>query len=376
MKCLGRREVRPLVSIVIPALNEEDNIGPLESELADSLHSLEYDFEFIVIDNGSTDGTESAVRALCARDRRWKYIRFSRNFGVESSITAGYRIAAGDAIVVLYSDLQDPPQLIPEFLKKWSEGYDVVYGVRTVRPGDPRWRNAFAHVGYRIVAALSEVDIPRNAGDFRLISRQVRDALVACGEYNRYLRGLISWLGFRQIGVEYERRARIAGESKAPLTHILVFALNAVTSFSVKPLRLFTLLGFVLVALSLLAIPIYILLSIVGSPPPGITTLIVLALFGFGVNILGIGVLGEYLGRTYAEAKQRPLYVVADAVNVDDFNLHDIRGVREEAVVTTIPRSRARLVNPVDVNESDPLAAAATKVESGEVPSEARKPNA
>ena len=246
----------------------------------------------------------------------------------------------------------------------------MVYGVRTVRPGDPRWRNAFAHVGYRVVAALSEVDIPRNAGDFRLISRQVRDALVACGEYNRYLRGLISWLGFRQVGVEYERRARTSGESKAPLTHILVFALNAVTSFSVKPLRLFTLLGFVLVALSLLAIPIYILLSIVGSPPPGITTLIVLALFGFGVNILGIGVLGEYLGRTYAETKQRPLYVVADAVNVDDLYMHDIRGVREEAIGTTVPRSRVGLVNPGDVNESDPLAAAATKVASGEVPGE------
>jgi polyisoprenyl-phosphate glycosyltransferase len=366
--------VRPLVSIVIPALNEEDNIGPLESELEESLRGLEYDFEFIVIDNGSTDGTERAVRALCARDGRWKYIRFSRNFGVESSITAGYRVAAGDAIVVLYSDLQDPPQLIPEFLRKWSEGYDVVYGVRTVRPGDPRWRNAFAHVGYRVVAALSEVDIPRNAGDFRLISRQVRDALVACGEYNRYLRGLISWLGFRQVGVEYERRARTSGESKAPLTHILVFALNAVTSFSVKPLRLFTLLGFVLVALSLLAIPIYILLSIVGSPPPGITTLIVLALFGFGVNILGIGVLGEYLGRTYAETKQRPLYVVADAVNLDDLYMSHIREIREAAIGTTIPRSRVGLVDPGGT-ESDPLASPATDVVSGEVPSEAQKRN-
>ena len=218
--------MRPLVSIIVPARNEEDNIGPLASELEDSLRGLEYEFEFIVIDNGSTDGTEDAVRALCARDDRWKYVRFSRDFGVESSITAGYRIAAGDAIVVLYSDRQDPPSLIPDFLEKWREGYDVVYGVRTVRPGEPRWRNAFAHLGYKVVGALAEVDIPRNAGDFRLISRQVRDALDACGEYNRYMRGLVSWLGFRQVGIEYKRRPRSAGESKAPLTHILVFTLN------------------------------------------------------------------------------------------------------------------------------------------------------
>jgi dolichol-phosphate mannosyltransferase len=235
-------------------------------------------------------------------------------------------MANGDAIVVLYSDRQDPPQLIPEFLRKWEEGYDVVYGVRTVRPGEPRWRNAFAHIGYRIVASSAEVEIPRNAGDFRLISRQVRDALDACGEYNRYLRGLIAWLGFRQIGVPYERRARSAGESKAPLTHIVVFALNAVTAFSVKPLRLFTVLGICLMVISLLAIPAYILLWIAGSPPPGITTLIVLALLGFGVNFLGIGVLGEYMGRTYVETKRRPLYIIADAVNLDDLEMRLARG--------------------------------------------------
>lgn len=314
--------MRRLVSIVIPAKNEEDNIDPLASELDECLMGLDYDFEFIVIDNGSTDATEERVRALCSRDARWKYVRFSRDFGVESSITAGYRLATGDAIIVLYSDRQDPPQLIPEFLKKWSEGYDVVYGVRTARTGDPRWRNAFAHVGYRVVGAFAEVDIPKNAGDYRLISRRVRDALDACGEYNRYMRGLTAWLGFRQAGVEYRRRPRIAGRSKAPLTSILAFSLNAVTSFSIRPLRLFTLVGLVLMAVSLAAIPAYILLALIGNPPPGITTLIVLVLLGFGINTFGIGVLGEYVGRTYAETKRRPLYVIADAVNVDD---HDPR---------------------------------------------------
>lgn len=323
----------PLISIVIPALNEQDNIGALERELAESLDGLPYDFEFLVVDNGSTDGTEAAVKAICARDGRWKYVRFSRNFGVEASITAGYKLASGEAIVVLYSDLQDPPQVIPAFLAKWREGYDVVYGIRTVRTGDAKWRNGLARIGYRVVSGLAEVQIPRNAGDFRLISRPVRDALESCGEYNRYMRGLIAWLGFRQTGVEYKRRPRVAGESKAPLGSLIIFALNAFTSFSVKPLRLFTLVGFGLVALSVLAVPIYVFLYLTGDAPPGITTLIVLSLLGIGINSLGIGILGEYLGRTYAETKRRPLYVIADSVNFDDRNVPTISGREVETEV-------------------------------------------
>jgi dolichol-phosphate mannosyltransferase len=309
--------VSTLVSIVIPARNEQDNIGPLEQELGESLDGLPYDFEFIVIDNGSTDGTQAAVRALCARDPRWKYIRFSRDFGVEASLTAGYKLASGDAIVVLYSDLQDPPQVIPQFLEKWREGYDVVYGVRTVRPGDAKWRNGMVKVVYGLIAGLADVKIPKNAGDFRLISRRVADALDRCHESNRYMRGLIAWLGFEQTGVEYERRPRVAGESKAPIGSLIVFTLNAFTSFSVKPLRMFVYFGFLLLALSLFGAAVYILLFLTGNPPAGITTLIVLALLGIGINSLGIGVLGEYLGRTYAETKRRPLYVISDAVNID-----------------------------------------------------------
>ena len=316
-----------LITIVIPALNEKDNIGPLERELLASVDSLDYDFEFIVIDNGSTDGTDAAVKELCERDHRWRYVGFSRNFGVEASITAGYRLAAGDAIVVLYSDLQDPPQAIPSMIAKWREGYDVVYGVRTVRPGDPQWRNALIGLTYRCIAALADVDIPKNAGDFRLISRRVRDALEECGEYNRYMRGLIAWLGFKQTGIEYQRRPRQAGESKFPLGSLIAFALNAFTSFSIKPLRLFTMLGFALVGIAALAVPVYVILYFTGGAPQGVTTLIVLALLGIGVNSLGIGVLGEYLGRTYAETKRRPLYVIADSVNLSDVD-QPIDGVR------------------------------------------------
>lgn len=310
-----------LVSIVIPALDEQDNISPLEEQLTDSLSGLPYDFEFIVVDNGSSDGTAEAVKAICRRDQRWKYVGFSRNFGVEASITAGYRLASGEAIVVLYSDLQDPPQVIPAFLDKWREGFDVVYGVRTIRRGDSRWRNGLVRLAYRVIASMADVRIPRNAGDFRLISRPVRDALETCDEYNRYMRGLIAWLGFSQTGVEYERRGRTAGASKAPLGSLIVFALNAITSFSLKPLRIFTVLGFALVILSALAVPVYVLLFITGDPPPGVTTLIVLGLLGIGVNSLGIGILGEYLGRTYAETKRRPLYVIADSSNMEDKGL-------------------------------------------------------
>jgi glycosyltransferase involved in cell wall biosynthesis len=305
-----------LISIVIPTLNEEENIGHLESELLAAIGSLPYQFEFIIVDNHSTDRTGDLVKSICARDPRWKYIRFSRNFTVEMSITAGYHFASGDAIIVLYSDLQDPPDVIPELIEKWQQGYDVVYGLRIVRPGDPAWRNLSVKIAYRLINWFSDVPIPKDAGDFRLISRQVRDALEQCGESNRYTRGIIAWLGFRQIGVRYERRPRQFGKSKAPFWPTLYFAFNAICSFSLKPLRLFIFFGFGMVVASALGVFIYTLLFFLGSPPPGITTLIVLSFFAIGVNSLGIGILGEYLGRTFVEVKQRPLYVTEEIVNL------------------------------------------------------------
>ncbi|HEX8844158.1 MAG TPA: glycosyltransferase [Pyrinomonadaceae bacterium] len=305
-----------LISIVIPALNEEGNFPRLEQELLKVVELLPYAFEFIVIDNSSTDRTGELVKAVCARDPRWKYLRFSRNFTVEMSITAGYHYSSGDAIIVLYSDLQDPPQVIPQLIEKWREGYDVVYGVRTVRPGDARWRNGAVKIAYRLIKWFSDVPIPNDTGDFRLITRQVRDALERCPEQNRYMRGLIAWLGFRQVGVNYERRPRTAGKSKAPFFDLLFFTFNAITSFSLRPLRLFTLMGAIMLALSMVAAFVYALLWFTGSPPPGITTIIVLLLVAIGLNSIGIGILGEYVGRTYTEAKQRPLYVVQESVNI------------------------------------------------------------
>jgi polyisoprenyl-phosphate glycosyltransferase len=303
---------RPLITIVIPALNEEESVPRLRRELLQVVDALPYRFEFIVVDNHSSDRTGELVKALCENDPRWKYLRFSRNFTVEMSITAGYHYASGDAIIVLYSDLQDPPDAIPLLIDKWVEGYDVVYGVRTARPGDRAWRNVAVKLAYCLIAWCSEVPIPLNAGDFRLISRQVRDAVEECGEYNRYMRGLIAWTGFRQTGVLYERRPRETGASKAPFWHVLFFAINAITSFSLKPLRFFLFLGAVSILVSIVAILVYSLLFFAGWAPPGITTLIALSFLGIGLNSLGIGILGEYLGRTYAETKRRPLYLVEE----------------------------------------------------------------
>lgn len=308
----------PLVSIVIPARNEEGNIARLRTELLAAVAGLPYEFEFIVIDNASEDQTGGLVKAICASDPRWKYMRFSRNFSVEMSITAGYRAANGQAIIVLYSDLQDPPEVIPRFLQKWKEGFDVVYGVRQVRPGEPVWRNLLVKYVYRTIVWAAEVPIPLDAGDFRLITKEVRDALEQCDEYNRYLRGLIAWLGFRQIGIPYARRARYSGVSKAPFWEMVFFAFNGITSFSLKPLRLFTIFGGLVLGVSGVAILIYTILFLTGSPPPGITTIIVLLISAIGLNSFGIGVLGEYLGRTYSEVKRRPLYIVSETVNLPE----------------------------------------------------------
>ena len=314
---------RKTVTVVIPAMNEEENIPNLERELCTVIDPLPYDFEIIVIDNDSSDGTADLVKGICRRDRRWRYVKFSRNFLAEMSITAGYHFASGDAIIVLHSDLQDPPDVIPSFLEKWEEGFDVVYGVQTARKGDPAWRNFSARMAYRFIDWLSEVAIPRNAGDYRLITRQVRDAVDRFGESNRYLRGLIAWLGFRQIGVPYSRRPRTAGRTKWPLIPLVLYTFNALTSFTMKPLRMFMIFGFAVMAAAVIASVVYTVLWFVGTPVAGLTTMYLFLLAGIGLNSLGIGILGEYVGRTYAEVKGRPLFVVHEAVNITHPDIPD-----------------------------------------------------
>jgi dolichol-phosphate mannosyltransferase len=307
-----------LVSIIVPAYNEQDNIPPLEQELREATDGLPYDFEFILIDNDSKDRTGSLIKEICQRDHRWKYIKFSRNFHVEASIAAGYRFAQGDAMIVLYSDLQEPPYMIPTFLKKWSEGYDIVYGVHSKRLGESTLFSFVVKVAYRVVNWCSGDRIPEDSGDFRLISRRVRDALNQCGDYHRYTRGLIAWLGFPQIGVPYERRQRTKGKSNSNFSVYWTYFSNAITSFSLVPLRAFSLLGGATLVLALFTLLLSACLAASQHQSSFSVFLVGLILCLGALQFLGVGALGEYVGRTYTEVKHRPLFIVEETVNISD----------------------------------------------------------
>jgi dolichol-phosphate mannosyltransferase len=286
-------------------------------------------FEVVVVDNGSTDATADVLRGLCARDPRWKYIRLSRNFGYQNSITAGMLAAAGDAVMVIDADLQDPPELIPTFVARWLEGYDVVYGVRQKRTGESAWRVVPTMLALRFISWMSdEIELPLHSSDFRLISRRVRDAFAALPETTRYVRGMIHWLGFRQIGIPYVRLGRAKGHTKVNLGYLAGFTFNAVFNFSVKPLRLFSLFGLGVLGLTTVLAGIYLVMSFFTNPPPGITTVLLLLLGILGVQSLGIGILGEYLAKVYAESKRRPLWLIDYTLNLPAPKDHPAQGLQ------------------------------------------------
>jgi dolichol-phosphate mannosyltransferase len=308
------KEGRQLLSIILPARNEEENLAPAFEELTAVLSDLPCRYEVLVIDNDSDDGTAAVAAELCERDRRWKYVKFSRNFGVEASIAAGLRFARGDAALVLFSDLQDPPDLIPEFFRRWREGHDVVYGVLRRRAGDPLWRRGAARLGYWLIGKLAEVPITPNATDFRLLSRRAIDALNRLDERHRYLRGLAHWIGFRRCAVPYDRRPRTAGRSKAPLSCMLSVFANALTGFSVRPVQVFSLSG-----AGLLVISVCLTIAwLAGAEPWGMTGLHLLLLGNLTALLVGLGIVGEYVARGYMESKRRPLYLVESTINLDD----------------------------------------------------------
>jgi polyisoprenyl-phosphate glycosyltransferase len=303
-----------VISVVVPVYNEEGNVEELARRVARIMTSLDGRpaYELIFVNDGSKDGTLSALRHAAREIREIVIVNLSRNFGHQLAATAGLEAARGDAVILMDGDLQDPPELIVDFLAKWREGYDVVYAVRRSRKGESWFKRTTAGLFYRGVRRLTKVDIPLDAGDFRLMSRRVVDALGSSRERHRFLRGLVSWVGFNQTGVEYDRDARFSGKTKYPLSKMVRFAIDGVTSFSDVPLRMASLLGFV-TSIIAFAVGIYevLLRLFTGYNLPGYTSTIFAILFLGGVQLIGIGILGEYIGRIYDEIKGRPLYLVA-----------------------------------------------------------------
>ncbi len=318
---------RRLISITMPARNEEGNLPRAYDEVTAVMARIpQYDYEVIVIDNASTDRTPEIAREFCAKDSRWKYLRFSRNFGGETSLTVGLRVARGDAVINLFSDLQDPTERIPDFIAKWEEGFDVVSGILQDRQDNSRLRGVAARMAYRLIRASSDIDIPENATDFRLVSRRVVDAFNRLNERQRYVRGLMHWVGYSKCELPYDRRPRQWGRSKAPFWWCFQFALNAITSFSTRPLKLFMIFGSMALFSSLLLALYYAATRIfnIDDPPRGIPSVLILLLINLGVVSLGIGLLGEYMGHVYTEVKRRPLFVISDSVNLEPERLIEV----------------------------------------------------
>jgi polyisoprenyl-phosphate glycosyltransferase len=267
-----------------------------------------------LIDDGSTDGSTDLIRELAQQDRRVRPVIFARNFGHQIAVTAGWDYSRGQAVTIIDADLQDPPEVILELIKKWREGYEVVYAVRTEREGESWFKLFTASLFYRLIYRITDVDIPLDAGDFRLLDRKVVNVLNQMRERHRFPRGMSAWVGFRQVGVPYRRAARTAGETKYPFRKMFRLAINAITGFSYFPLQVATYMGFISAGISILAIPIVIGLRLWGSQTPlvGQATTLIAVLFLGGVQLISLGILGEYIGRLYDEAKGRPLYIVRE----------------------------------------------------------------
>ena len=309
----------PLLSVVVPVYNEQEVIGETVKRLVGVLDGMSVDYEVVFVNDGSRDGTLSVLRPLCEADARLKLVNFSRNFGHQIAITAGMDMTRGDAVVVIDANLQDPPEVIPGMFEVWKQGYEVVYGKRVSREGETFFKKFTARVFYRFMARMTEVDMPVDTGDFRLIDRRVVDALRRIPERNRYVRGIVSWLGFRQYAYEYERHERFAGQTKYPLKKMLKLASDGLVSFSVKPLRWILGTGIVLSALSVLYLLYVLIASLCGAAmlSAGLYALLGFITLLLGVVMISLGVLGEYVGRIYDEAKARPLYIVSDTVNIE-----------------------------------------------------------
>jgi dolichol-phosphate mannosyltransferase len=311
-----------LISVVVPLYNEEGNVPELVRRISvvlDRFVAPGDDYEIVAVNDGSRDETLAKLRdAQRESQPRLVVVDLSRNFGHQIAATAGLETARGDAIILMDGDLQDPPELIEAFLAKWREGYDVVYATRRRRKGESFFKLFTAQVFYRTIRRLTNVSIPVDTGDFRLMSRRVVEALGETRERHRFLRGLVSWVGFKQIGVEYDREARFSGTTKYPFSKMLRFALDGITSFSEIPLRFATYLGFFVSIFAFIYSVVVLILKIIGLNEPGYTSTMVAILFLGGVQLIGMGILGEYVGRIYDQVKGRPLYLLSSVERSED----------------------------------------------------------
>lgn len=305
------RRGSPLVSIVAPVFNEAQGLEAFIKRLTDALSH--HRFELLFVDDGSQDTSWEVIQGMTRRDSRIRSLRFSRNFGHQAAISAGLEHARGDVVVIIDSDLQDPPEVIGPMIEKWQEGYDVVYGIRSDRQGEGLFKKMTATIFYRLFRRLSHIEAPLEAGDFRLLSRAVVDVLIGMPERVRFMRGLVSWVGFRQTGVSYSREKRFVGESKYPLWRMLRFALDGFTSFSSTPLQMAIYLGLAvtLIAFLLALYSLYIRLF-TDTAVKGWTSILIAITFLGGIQLVMIGVIGEYIGRIYQEVKHRPLYLIRE----------------------------------------------------------------
>jgi glycosyltransferase involved in cell wall biosynthesis len=308
-----------LLSIVVPCCNEQEVLSETNRRLLDVLGAGHLNFEIVYVDDGSIDSTPDLLAAFQASDDRIRVVRLSRNFGHQVAISAGIEHSSGDALVIIDADLQDPPEVILEFVEKWMDGYDVVYGVREFRQGETAFKLLTAKYFYRLISRLSDTAIPLDTGDFRLMDRSVVDALIAMPERDRFVRGMVSWLGFSQVSVPYQRAPRFAGATKFPLMKMVRFAMDGILSFSILPLRLATCLGFAASCLAILGIIIAGIAWISGMTGlvKGWTSLVSAVLFVGGVQLICLGIIGEYVGRIYGESKRRPLYVVRERMGFE-----------------------------------------------------------
>jgi dolichol-phosphate mannosyltransferase len=305
-----------LLSVVAPIYNEEGTIEEFYTRVCAALEGLP--FELVLVDDGSSDGTPIALDHIASTDPRVRVVFLSRNFGHQTALTAGLDHARGDAVVMLDADLQDPPELIVRMLDHWRAGCDVVYAVREQREGESRFKLATARWFYRLFDKLAQVELQPNSGDFRLLDRRALDALLSMRERSRFLRGMTVWVGYRQAAVPYRRDPRYAGETKYTLSRMLRFSLDAISSFSHRPLQLATLLGFMISTLAFIAIPVVVVLRILGSYLPGFGSITIAVLLLGGIQLIAIGIIGEYVGRIYDEVKDRPLYLVKARLNMSE----------------------------------------------------------